>query len=185
VYPLDLGWDGLMYGRSLGVQRMTQGDIQTLPFRNGAFDAVFSMDVIVHMALGDEEKPMREFHRVLCAGGFLAVRVSALDVLRSRHSEFAMERQRFTRSRLVKLAENCGFRVTRCTYANTFLLPVAFTKFRIVEPLLRTKPESGVKPVSPALDAILHAPLAWEAELIGSGVNFPAGQSLILLAERR
>jgi SAM-dependent methyltransferase len=185
MFPLDLGWEGLEYGKGLGIDRLTQGDIQSLPFRDAAFDAVVSMDVIVHMPRGDEQKPMREFHRVLRPGGFLALRASALDILRSHHSRFAMERQRFTRSRLVRLAEDCGFRVLRCTYANSLLMPVALFKFRVVEPLLGGEPQSGVRPVSPWLDKLLYAPLKAEASLLPAGVNLPLGQSLILLAERR
>ncbi len=185
MFPLDLGWEGLEYGKGLGISRLTQGDIQSLPFRDAAFDAVVSMDVIVHMPRGDEQKPMREFHRVLRPGGFLALRASALDILRSHHSRFAMERQRFTRARLVRLAEDCGFRVLRCTYANSLLMPVALFKFRVVEPLLGGEPQSGVRPVSPWLDKLLYAPLKAEASLLPAGVNLPLGQSLILLAERR
>lgn len=184
MYPMDLGWEGLQYGKTLGVGRMAQGDMQTLPYRDGVFDAVLSMDAIVHLPKGDEEKPMREFFRVLYPGGFLAIRVSALDLLRSRHSQFAMERQRFTKGRLMKLAARCGFRVLRCTYANSFLLPVAFTKFRIVEPLTQSKPQSGVQPVAAWLDGLLYGALAAEAELLPAGINLPLGQSLILLAER-
>lgn len=185
MFPLDLGWEGLQYGKGLGIERLTQGDIQSLPYRDGAFDAVVSMDVIVHMPLGDEVRPMAEFHRVLRPGGFLALRASALDILRSHHSIHAMERQRFTRSRLVRLAEDSGFRVLRCTYANSLLLPVALVKFRVIEPLLGGSPESGVQPVSPLLDKVLYGPLKAESKLLPAGVNLPLGQSLILLAERR
>lgn len=184
MVPLDLGWEGLEYGKGLGIENLTQGDIQSLPYRDGAFDAVVSMDVIVHMPLGDEGKPMAEFHRVLKPGGFLALRASALDILRSHHSIHAMERQRFTRRRLMQLAESHSFKVLRCTYANSLLLPVALFKFRVVEPLLGGDPESGVKPVSPWLDKLLLGPLQAEARLIPAGVNLPIGQSLILLAER-
>ncbi|MBM3740630.1 MAG: class I SAM-dependent methyltransferase, partial [Acidobacteria bacterium] len=51
------------------------------------------MDVLVHMPPGGEDTPMREVARVLRPGGLLALRVSALDILRSRHSAFAHERQ--------------------------------------------------------------------------------------------
>lgn len=185
MFPLDLGWEGLEYGKGLGINRLTQGDIQSLPYKEGAFDAVISMDVIVHMPLGDEQKPMREFHRVLKPRGYLALRASALQVLRSKHSEHAMERQRFTRSRLVKLAEDTGFKVLRCTYANSLLLPVALLKFRFIEPLFGGQPESGVQPVAPWLDKLLFGPLKAESKLLPAGVNLPLGQSLILLAERR
>ncbi len=185
VYPIDLGWEGIEYGRSLGVERLAQADIQALPFADSAFDAVLSMDVFVHLPRGDETKPMREFARVLKPGGLAVIRVSAFDALRSRHAEFAMERQRFTKSRLVQLAAECGFRVLRVTYANALLSPVAFAKFRIWEPLSNAPPASGVEPVAPWMDKVLYAPLALESLWIGAGGSFPVGQSLILIAERR
>ncbi|MBM3783530.1 MAG: methyltransferase domain-containing protein [Acidobacteria bacterium] len=184
MFPLDLGWEGLEYAKRLGVSRLAQGDIQALPYAENAFDAVISMDVIVHLPRGEEDKPLREFHRVLEPGGLLALRASALDVLRSHHSQFAMERQRFTRARLVDAAAAAGFRVLRCTYANSLLMPVALLKFRVIEPLSGAPPQSGVQPVPPWLDRLLYAPLAAEAKLIAGGVDLPLGQSLILLAEK-
>ncbi len=184
MYPLDLGWEGLEFGKTLGVQRMVQADMCQLPYKNQAFDALVSMDVVVHLPRGREDEPMAEFARVLEPGGFLALRVSALDILRSQHSEFAHERQRFTKSRLLALAQRHGFRTLRCTHANSFLMPVALFKFRVVEPLLGGQASSGVEPVAGWLDSLLYAPLAAEASLISMGVNLRLGQSLILLAEK-
>jgi SAM-dependent methyltransferase len=184
MFPVDLGWEGLQFGRSLGLARMVQADIARLPFRDTAFDAIVSMDVLVHFPRGDERRAIGELVRVLEPGGLLALRVSALDFLRSRHSEFAQERQRFTRSRLVHVVRSCGVEVERCTYANALLMPVALAKFRGWEPLMRKAPASGVTPVSPWLDKALYAPLAVEAAWIGAGGSFPAGQSLVLIGRR-
>ena len=117
-------------------------------------------------------------------GGLVVVRTAALDILRSRHGEFACERQRFTRHRLMELFAGAGIRALRCTYLNSLLLPVALAKFRVWEPLLRRPPESGVQPVSAWLDRLLFAPLAVEAAWLGAGRNFPAGQSLLLIGEK-
>ena len=185
MFPVDLGWQGLQFGRSLGLDRLTQADIAHLPFRSGSFDAVVSMDVIVHFPRGEEHRAMSELVRVLAPQGLLAVRVSSLDILRSRHSQFAHERQRFTRTRLLQLAQSCGITVDRCTYANSLLMPVALAKFRVWEPLIRQAPSSGVEPVHPILDRILYAPLATEAACIGAGLDFPLGQSLVLLGHKR
>jgi SAM-dependent methyltransferase len=185
MYPMDLGWEGLEYAQGYGVTRLVQADMCSLPYAPAAFDAVVSMDVVVHLPRGEEDKPLREFARVTRPGGHLILRVSALDILRSRHSQFAMERQRFTRSRLLRLVADHGFETTWCSYANSLLVPVAFTKFRIVEPLSRQAPASGVTPVAPWLDSMLYAPLAAEAKWLGSGGRFPLGQSLILFARRR
>ena len=185
MFPTDLEHEGLLYGLKNGFhQAMAQADIALLPFPSCWFDVVVSLDVIAHFSPGDEHRPIRELVRVLTPGGLLVLRVSALDMLRSRHSEFTCERQRFTRNRLIQLVASHGVRVLRCTYANSLLLPVALTKFRIAEPLLRTAPSSGMQPVAGWLDRLLYSALRLEAAWLASGRNLALGQSLILIGER-
>ncbi len=184
MVPVDLGWEGLVHGRALGLERLAQCDIAALPFPSASFDAVASLDVIVHFPRGEEGSAMAELARVLKPGGLMVVRVSALDILRSRHSQFAHERQRFTRPRLLRLAREHGIRPLRCVYANSLLLPVALAKFRVWEPLADAPPSSGVEPVPRWLDRLLYAPLAAEARWLGWGLGFPAGQSIVFLGER-
>jgi SAM-dependent methyltransferase len=184
VVPVDISADGLRYARAMGVRRLAQADISALPFAANAFDLVLSMDVLPHLPRGAEDHAIAEFGRVLAPGGLLILRVAALDILRSRHSQFAHEVQRFTRGRLAASVGRAGVRVLRCTYANALLMPVAFAKFRIVEPLLRKPAASGVEPVAPWLDRLLYGALAAEAAWIGAGRNFAAGQSLLLVGEK-
>src|SRR6266571_1504345 len=47
VYPVDLGWEGLLHGQRMGVDRLAQADIASLPFASDAFDLAVSLDVIV------------------------------------------------------------------------------------------------------------------------------------------
>jgi SAM-dependent methyltransferase len=184
VIPMDLSADGLRYARQMGVERPVQGDTCKLPFATGAFDLVLSMDVLPHLPAGSEQQAANEMARVLAPGGLLAVRAAALDLLRSRHSAFAFERQRFTRGRLTGMAEQAGLRVLRCTYTNSLLLPVALAKFRVWEPLLRRPAASGVEPVPPWLDRMLYSSLALEARYLGAGGSLPVGQSLVLIGEK-
>lgn len=184
VVPMDISPDGLRYAREMGIERPVQADTLQLPFANGTFDVVLSIDVLAHMPRPKEFDAAAELARVLAPGGLLVIRTAALDILRSRHSEFAFERQRFTRKRLINLVAGVGIRVLRCTYANSLLLPISLAKFRIWEPLLRRPASSGVEPVSPWLDNTLYAPLSAEAAWIGAGHNFAAGQSLFLVGEK-
>ncbi|SPF39952.1 Methyltransferase type 11 [Candidatus Sulfopaludibacter sp. SbA4] len=184
VVPLDISGEGLRYAREMGTENPVQGDISRLPFADRSFDLVISMDVLVHVPRGEEHLAARELARVLARGGLIVLRVAALDVLRSRHSKFIAERQRFTRRRLMRLVAGTGVRVLRCTYVNSLLLPVALAKFRVWEPLLRRPPASGVEPSTPWLDSLLYAPLALEAAWVGSGRNLPVGQSLLLIGEK-
>jgi SAM-dependent methyltransferase len=184
VVPMDCSWDGLCYARQMGVERVVQGDIRSLPFADGAFDLALSVDVLAHLPHGEEHLAARELARVLAPGGLLVVRTAALDILRSRHSQFAFERQRFTRRRLMGLITGAGVRVLRSTYVNSLLLPAALAKFRVWEPLLGKPPASGVEPVAPWLDTLLYAPLALEAAWVGAGHDLPLGQSLVLIGEK-
>jgi len=184
VVPTDISADGLAYARTMGVERAVQSNICSLPFASGAFDLVLSIDVLPHLPPGMDGQAAAEFARVLSPGGLALIRTSALDILRSRHSAFARERQRFTRRRLIGLAESAGLRVRRCTYINSLLLPVALFKFRAWEPLLRRPAASGIQPVAPWLDRLLYSALAVESRWIAAGRGFPAGQSLLLLGEK-
>jgi SAM-dependent methyltransferase len=184
VVPMDLSGEALHYAQQLGVERPVRGDISALPFASNAFDLALSLDVIPHLPRGDEHRGVRELARVTRPGGLVAIRAAALDILRSRHSEFVFERQRFTRGRLVALMNEADLRVLRSTYANSILLPVAFAKFRLWEPLSRAPLGSGLEPAPAWLDRLLYAPLAAEAAWLGSGRGFPLGQSLIVIGEK-
>lgn len=184
IVPVDISWEGLSRARQMGVQRPVQADICLLPFAPASFDLVICVDVLPHLPPGAERQAAAEFARVLAPGGLLAIRAAALPILRSRHSAFALERQRFTRRRIAGMAESAGFRVLRCTYVNSLLLPVALAKFRLWEPLLRRPAASGLQPVSGWLNRLLYAPLALESRWIGAGRGFPAGQSLLLVGEK-
>jgi SAM-dependent methyltransferase len=181
---MDFSWHGLCYAREMGVEHAVQGDIRELPFAGGAFDLVMSVDVLPHLPRDQEYPAARELARVLARGGLLVVRAAALDMLRSAHSEFVFERQRFTRRRLMGVMTSAGVRVLRCTYVNSLLLPVALAKFRVWEPLFGKPPASGVESVAPWLDKLLYAPLALEAAWLGAGHDLPLGQSLVLIGEK-
>jgi SAM-dependent methyltransferase len=184
AYPMDLQRQGLAYAQAMGLTRLAQGDLAALPYRTGAFDAVVSLDVLVHFPQGSEGRALAEVSRVLAPGGLLVLRVAALEALRSRHSQYVCERQRFTSQRLVCALRDHGIRMLRSTYANMLLLPVALIKFRLWEPLMRCAPQSGVRPVSRWLNALLAGPLALESRWLQAGRNLPVGQSLILIGER-
>src|SRR5260370_23020896 len=128
VFPVDVGWEGLKHARRMGIGRLAQCDVAALPFPDASFDLVLSMDVLVHFPKGGEAAALSELARVLAPGALLAFRVSALDILRSKHSEFAGEEQRFTRKRLLAAVEASGLRNLRCTYPHSLLLPVALAQ---------------------------------------------------------
>ncbi|MEN6602904.1 MAG: class I SAM-dependent methyltransferase [Bryobacteraceae bacterium] len=184
IFPADIGWQGLARARAAGLERLVQADVMRLPFADASCDLVLSLDVVVHLDRGQEGNAFHEFARVLRPGGRLVMRVAAFDALRSRHSVFIDERQRFTRGRLVKCARGQGLRVVRATYCNSLLVPVAWFMFRVWEPLIGKAPATGIELPPRWLNALLELPLRAESLWLRAGLNLPAGQSLLLVAEK-
>ncbi len=185
LVSLDLEEEGLRYGRSRGLNLLAQGDIRNLPFGQNHFHLLLALDVIVHLHPGQEKEAFAEFSRILAPGGILVIRTSAFDWLRSQHSEFVGERQRFTRPKIDPLLSAHGFRLLRSSYANTLLLPAAIARFRIWEPLMGAKPESGLQTIHPLLNTVFEQFLKAEAAWLNQGRSFPVGQSLWVIAQKQ
>src|ERR1035437_6565168 len=108
IVPLVFSGDGLDYARQLGVVNPVQGDIRSLPFGDGAFDLVMSVDVIAHLPRGDEHLAARELAGGARRGGLGGGRPAARDMRRRRPGKSAHDRQRFPRRRLMGLFAGAG-----------------------------------------------------------------------------
>ena len=184
VFGLDLDASAARTcGQRPGVE-CVRGNLGCLPFPAASFDLVLAMDVLVHFRKDEEIVAVRELLRILRPGGFLFLRASALNIFRSRHSEFVWEQQRFSRKRLRQIARSEGLTIHRLSYANFLLSPLALLKFRILEPLTRRVAASGLETFSKPVDTLFYGALRLESSLIHRGIGAPFGQSLYLLAQK-
>ncbi len=177
VFPLAVGWEG-----QFGVDRLAQADLSALPFPDGAFDAVFAIDLVGHFEPGQEAAPLRELARVLAPGGLMVLRAGAFDIFRGRYAQYVGERQRFRRARLIEAIERAGIRPLRSSYVNALLAPLALAWYRMWEPLAAGE---GLPAVPAWLDRALYAPLALESWWLGAGLNFPFGQTVLVIGEKQ
>jgi SAM-dependent methyltransferase len=185
MFGVDLAPLAVEYCRQHDFRRSCAASITALPFGDAAFDLITSFDVLSHLPAGEEKRALTECVRVLRPGGWLIVRVPAFRALRSRHSAFIAEHQRFRAGCMLRLLSEHPLRVVRWSYANSFLSPIAFVKFRCVEPLLGNPPSSGVESMPPIwLNGLLTQVLRCEATLIRWGLRFAFGQSVIMVAQK-
>jgi len=185
IYGVDIARLAIQYCREQGFIRCVNGSVLDIPFADDSFDLVATLDVLSHVPEGTAQKALQEFARVLRPGRWLLIRVPAFRALRSQHSVFIAETHRYVAGEMKSMLKAAGFTVARWSYANTFLSPVAFAKFRIWEKLSRSLPHSGVEEIPPpGLNRVLFSVLKMEAALIRSGFRLPFGQSLIVLARK-
>jgi SAM-dependent methyltransferase len=150
---------------------------------SNSLDLLLSLDGVGQLERGKEDLAFQEFCRVLKPGGVVFVRVAALDELHSKHSEFMSERQRFSKQRLRGALERAGFSIERIGYFNTLLLPAAWLKFRLWEPLTNAPAANALEvPLPGLLNALLSAPLWVESLVSRIGWTFPLGQTLLCAA---
>lgn len=71
MFPMDLEADCLHRARDMGLTRLCQADLTSLPYPSGVFDAAVSLDVLVHFPRGAETAAFGELSRVLRPGGLL------------------------------------------------------------------------------------------------------------------
>jgi len=162
--------------------QLMQMDACAIPF-DGEFDALGAFDVIEHIP--DDRAALAQMHGALVAGGGLLVTVPQHPWLWSWMDDEAHHVRRYTAAELRGKVEAAGFRVRRMTSFVSLLLPAM-----MLSRLGRRRQQVEADPyaefrMSRAVNRLLEGVLSLERGLIRAGVSFPAGGSLLLVAEKR
>ncbi len=180
---VDICEEALEYCAGRGLERTECCSIETLPFEDGYFDLVVSLNVICHYAVGDDMETLEELGRVLKPGGWLLLNLPAFDILHGSHDAAVGGVRRYRDQGTRELLERAGFEPAHLSYYNTTLFPVAVI-FRLWS--RRRASEEEVKSdlwaptyLNHALTALMRAE-EWAAVRFG----LPFGSSLIALARK-
>ena len=185
VEGFDISPEALRFCAQRGLKNVSLRDLSTWQGDAGVFDAIVCLDVLCHDAIHDEDEIIREFHRCLKPGGVLIVNLPAFELLRRGHDRAVHTRRRYRARETVSRYEAAGFTPRRATYRLPHLLFIIVCK-KLIERLLGGgKPESDLK----SLPTWLNSALLWcnriENKCIASGITFPWGVSLFIVAEKR
>jgi len=178
---LEISSEGIRLSRSRDLPALVQGSVSALPFADGSFDAVVSIDVLCHSRV-EERQALEEAARVLRPGGVLLAQVPAFDFLRGEHDAAVWTKRRYRRGEVSALVLEAGLAPRRSGYRNSLLFPAAavlrlFRRRRIS----RESARSDVRPVPRIVNALLSGVLALERRFRG---RFPFGLSVFCVAEK-
>lgn len=125
IYGIDSSQAALGFSRFRGNKKLAQGDISNLPFVSDSFTLITCFDVLQQVTFDNELKTLSELYRVLAPGGLLYIRVAANQWLWSGHDRALGTQRRYNLYELKKKLMQAGFTISRSTYVNTLLFPVA------------------------------------------------------------
>jgi SAM-dependent methyltransferase len=147
------------------------GDVQ--------YDVVGCFDVLEHIP--DDERALVQLTRRIRPGGGLMLTVPQHPWLWSAADEIGHHQRRYRRRELLRKMRAAGLSCCRVTSFMTLLLPVVALR------LLSSTREAALAELhpSPLANAVGTALLGTERRLIGRGVSFPFGGSLLVVARLR
>jgi ubiquinone/menaquinone biosynthesis C-methylase UbiE len=158
-------------------------NVRDLPFPEGDFDFVLSLDVLSHAGV-DDSLAMHEMYRVLRPGGRLLLNLAAFDFLKGAHDCAVDVDRRYTRPQVRALLEGANFRVERLTYWNaSFAPPIALLRWLSRRRAQIAEPRSDFRPLPPFLNALLKRVAALELNA-SHHISLPFGTSLFAVARK-
>lgn len=190
IYPAarlsgsDIYTEGLGFAKQrVPSATLFQMDATAIPFRE-EFDLIGAFDVLEH--IDDDAAALSQIHAACKTGGGVIFTVPQHPSLWSRMDEYAHHKRRYTRAELLEKMRAAGFRVRYATSFVSLLLPAMWLS-RVQQ---RNAPPvaDGVDPafrLHPVLNVLFGAVMAIERGLLSLGVTFPAGGSLVVVAEKR
>ena len=153
--------------------------INALPFREGTFAAIFSVDVLCHSAV-DEHSALQQFYHCLANNGRLFVNVPAYSWMLSAHDAAVHNVRRYTAKGLIRLLEAARFRTVSATYWNAILFPLMV----VTRKFLRRGRTSDVREYPRPIDALCRVATTFETTLLRNGVKLPFGGSIVSIATK-
>ena len=157
------------------------GSVNAVPFADGAFGGLVSLDVLCHAA-AEPDRALAEFRRVLRPGGQLALNLPAFQWLHSAHDVRVHNTRRFTAGGVRALLAAAGFTEVRARYWNALLFPLMVVQRKVLARGAESR--SDVAPPPPWLNRSLAAVTAVERGLMAAGLPFPLGGSVLATAVR-
>src|SRR5437764_10088378 len=123
VIGLDADESACARARTKSMRPVCRASVNALPFRDAAFSAIFSADVLCHRDV-DEVQALRQFRRCLMPGGILVLNLPAYRWMLSRHDAAVYNVRRYTRRGVARLLHAAGFRLLSASYWNIVLFPM-------------------------------------------------------------
>ncbi len=196
---VDTSPEAIRFAATRAADNLVLGSILDLPFADGTFDCVLSLDVIEHV--DDDVELVRHLAQVLKPGGHLVLTVPAFRALWSEHDVVNWHKRRYRAPQLRALLAAQGLEIERLTYCNTALFAPIFVVRQLKNLRNRLRGHSGARTngrASPDGLPVPESDLGWMPKPVNEGLlrllraenrllarrDLPFGVSLLAVARK-
>jgi SAM-dependent methyltransferase len=176
---IDLSKEAIYFSKQRGIDKLIEGSVSRLPFKDNCFDVVLSIDVLYHQQVYDDIIALKEFHRVLKKNGVLILHLPAFEFLRGPHDKAVHTQRRYTSSEIKKKLISISFKIEKNTYRIFLFFFIALFLRR----LNRKREVIEFRPLPRWMNRIFIRLINMENLLINN-LNFPFGVSIFTIAEK-
>lgn len=177
THGCDLAAEAVELCRERGLHQVLVSSVHEMPYEDGIFDTVLSLDVLYHARV-DPVRALAEMRRVLAPGGLLIVNVPAFECLRGAHDHAVEGARRYRLRSLIRLLAAQGFDIIEAHYWNAWLFLPLWLRRHL------SRAEAGDLALPPAwLNRVLASAGHADAALCRR-LRIPFGSSAFLVARR-
>lgn len=186
IIGVDNSEVAISYAKERGYEDiLLVNDISKLPYSDNTTGIITMLDVLEH--LPEENKALKECHRILKNGGLLIVTVPAYQFLWSEHDIALHHYRRYTARKLKHILEQNNFRIVKISYIISFLLPLVII-YRLFKGLIniffKSVPRTSHVIVPQPINNFFISLLNIESLLVRY-FNLPLGTSVIGVAKKK
>ena len=146
------------------------------------FDAIGAFDVLEHIK--EDESVLAQLHSALMPGGVLLLTVPQHPWLWSASDEHACHVRGYKRDEIEQKILTAGFKVLRSISFVSSLLPAMMLSRCLQKKTREFDPVSELK-INAVLNKSFYALMMLETAGIRFGMNYPAGGSRLIVAEKK
>lgn len=179
IFGLDNSPDALKYCLMRGLKNLRLGSAEKTNLKTNYFDVITLLDVLEHT---DDNKTLKEMHRILKSHGLIIITVPAFSWLWSKWDEVLHHKKRYTVNTLKEILVANNFHPIKMTYLYSFLvLPLLIIR-KNKQNISKDFYESDFR-LSSSLINILLNNLSRLEFLLAKNFYIPFGTSILVVAK--
>jgi len=185
VSGIDFSENAVAFCRERNLENVTQGDLNTWEPSPQVYDVVYSLDVLYHKNIINQNEIIDKFAHALKPGGILILNLPAFQCLYRNHDRAIHTARRYVKRDLLTLLNNAGFKIVYNNYRLPPLFLIVLVKRFFEKTDEKIKKSDLFLKINPVTNSILYCYNMIENCMHMLKIPMPFGTSVFTVAVKK